>query len=224
MNRAIHPAALSEEECLIASVETAGSRFEEIRNKALELFAERGFAKVGMRELAQHLGMGPGSIYHHFASKEQLLFEAIEELYEDILEAAAITKYVAGDGFQALLYAHVDLHEHRRICFLLSEQEFRYLAPKHRQLILLMRRRYEDILLHRLIDKRAQPVTPVLRATVRGIVAWLNNISAWMNLDELEPCERCEVVDNFVKAALAAAFQQEISDKKLPVEVGRVYR
>lgn len=207
MSRENHPSVMPEKECLVASVESAGSRYESIRTKALELFAERGFAQVGMRELAQHLGMGSGSIYHHFASKEQLLFEGIEELYEDMLEAAAITEYVTGDGFQALLNAHIDLHQHRRIHFLLSEHEFRYLAPHHRQLILLMRRRYEEILLHRLTETGSRPATPVLRATVRGIVAWLNNLSSWMDFDELEPWERYRVIDNFVKAALSAAFQ-----------------
>ncbi|RMH81683.1 TetR/AcrR family transcriptional regulator, partial [Pseudomonas sp. AOB-7] len=58
----------------------AETRLETLRGKALALFAERGFAQVGMRELALHLGMAAGSLYHHFESKEQLLFELIEEL------------------------------------------------------------------------------------------------------------------------------------------------
>ena len=65
----------------------AETRLETLRGKALVLFAERGFAQVGMRELALHLGMAAGSLYHHFESKEQLLFELIEELYEELLGA-----------------------------------------------------------------------------------------------------------------------------------------
>ncbi|BCQ60963.1 hypothetical protein PBOI14_27130 [Pseudomonas sp. Boi14] len=33
------------------------SRFAESRDKALELFASKGFGQVGMRELASHLGL-----------------------------------------------------------------------------------------------------------------------------------------------------------------------
>ncbi|WP_332821602.1 TetR/AcrR family transcriptional regulator, partial [Pseudomonas sp.] len=84
--------------CPDESGEAPLSRLEQIRGKALELFAERGFAEVGMRELALHLGIGAGSVYHHFQSKEQLLFELIEELYEDLLDAVLLTDHGAAHG------------------------------------------------------------------------------------------------------------------------------
>ncbi|MDU9390027.1 TetR/AcrR family transcriptional regulator [Pseudomonas japonica] len=63
----------------------AGSRFERNRPRALELFAERGFAQVSLRELARHLELTAGSIYNHCASKEELLLEFIEEHYMALL-------------------------------------------------------------------------------------------------------------------------------------------
>lgn len=53
--------------------------------KSADLFAERGFAQVGMRELARHLGISSGSIYHHIESKQALLGELIEDLYQTLL-------------------------------------------------------------------------------------------------------------------------------------------
>ena len=43
-----------------------------------ELFAERGFAAVSVREIAGRVGLNQASIYNHFASK-QALYEAVLE-------------------------------------------------------------------------------------------------------------------------------------------------
>ncbi|HEY8467508.1 MAG TPA: helix-turn-helix domain-containing protein [Solirubrobacterales bacterium] len=60
---------------------------------ARALFAERGYAEVGVAELARGAGVTTGAVYHHFGSKEGLfraLLEAIHaEVAERIAEAAA---------------------------------------------------------------------------------------------------------------------------------------
>jgi hypothetical protein len=59
------------------------ANFEERRDRAMALFAEKGFGQVSMRELAAH-GLTAGSLYHHFPSKQDLLYDLIEELYEEL--------------------------------------------------------------------------------------------------------------------------------------------
>lgn len=109
--------------------ESALSRLVQIRYKALELFAERGFVRVSMRELALHVEIGCGSLYHHFERKERLLFELIEELYDDLLEAVFSTsRGSAAERLRGLLSAHIALHERRGLQFMLAEQEFRCLG------------------------------------------------------------------------------------------------
>lgn len=44
--------------------------YETIRAQALELFVNKGFGQVSMRELARHVGLAPGSLYNHFPSKQ----------------------------------------------------------------------------------------------------------------------------------------------------------
>ena len=34
-----------------------------------------------MRDLAAHMGVSAGSLYHHFPSKQYILFELLEEFY-----------------------------------------------------------------------------------------------------------------------------------------------
>lgn len=52
---------------------------------AVELFAARGYQAIGLRDLAGHLGIRAGSLYHHFESKQSLLFELIEATLSDLL-------------------------------------------------------------------------------------------------------------------------------------------
>ena len=39
------------------------ANFEERRDQAMALFAEKGFGQVSMRELAAHVGLTAGSLY-----------------------------------------------------------------------------------------------------------------------------------------------------------------
>ncbi len=48
-------------------------RVEAILSGAARAFAARGFAATSMREVAQATGASAGSIYHHFANKEDIL-------------------------------------------------------------------------------------------------------------------------------------------------------
>lgn len=60
--------------------------------KALELFALRGFESVGIQEIVQKSGVTKPTLYHHFGSKRGLLDALIEVyggLYAQGLEGAA---------------------------------------------------------------------------------------------------------------------------------------
>jgi AcrR family transcriptional regulator len=49
-----------------------------IRNSGLALFADRGVAATSIRDIAQHAGVSPGLIQHHFGTKDGLR-DAINE-------------------------------------------------------------------------------------------------------------------------------------------------
>jgi AcrR family transcriptional regulator len=177
------------------------SRRETLRSAALALFAERGFAQVGMRELAQHLGMVAGSLYHHFESKEQLLFESVEELYEDLL--ATTGPFARGTAYERLinaLSAHIALHERSPAQFRLAEQELRCLTPPHRQRIQQLRSAYEERLLQLLLEAGASAARAVLRLGVQSLIAWLNNLPSPCTV--LSAAQRQEALVALVFAAL----------------------
>lgn len=53
---------------------------EEIREQAVRLFSERGFASTSLQDVAQAIGISRTALYHYISSKEQLLVEAVEGL------------------------------------------------------------------------------------------------------------------------------------------------
>lgn len=55
------------------------STAEQVRAVALNLFAEQGFERVSIRELAAAIKVKPGSLYNHIESKQSLLYDLIEE-------------------------------------------------------------------------------------------------------------------------------------------------
>jgi TetR/AcrR family transcriptional regulator, cholesterol catabolism regulator len=60
------------------------TRRTEILNKAAVLFAAQGIATTTVREIADAVGILSGSLYHHFASKEEMVFEIIDSYLQDL--------------------------------------------------------------------------------------------------------------------------------------------
>lgn len=74
------------------------------------VFATKGFAQVGMRELATQIGVSPGALYHHYPSKQHLLFDFIEEFYDELLAALDEIEKEDFDPVGSVIERHLDLH------------------------------------------------------------------------------------------------------------------
>src|SRR3954451_20182253 len=67
----------------------AGGRTKlRIRTAASELFFEQGYAATSMRQIADGAGVRVGSVYNHFANKEDLLFRIAFETMEEMIDGA----------------------------------------------------------------------------------------------------------------------------------------
>src|SRR5690606_40888752 len=47
--------------------------------KAAHLFKEKGYERTTVRDIAREVGIQSGSIFHHFRSKEDILYAVMEE-------------------------------------------------------------------------------------------------------------------------------------------------
>lgn len=60
---------------------------QNIRQTAQKLFRTRGYAAVGMRELAKEVGIEAPSIYNHYKSKDDILREICFDISEQFFQA-----------------------------------------------------------------------------------------------------------------------------------------
>ncbi|MCY1390920.1 division inhibitor protein [compost metagenome] len=180
------------------------SRYEESRDKALELFALKGFGQVSMRELAAHLGLTAGSLYHHFPSKQHLLFDLIEELHEELLATLAPGPRHARNGanpLSRLIQAHWNLHRERPLQFRLAERDLCCLSETQQQQIRNLREQYELQLL-KLIAPQPSLVGAELKAAGHAIANLLNHLPGWLEDCQLPALQRQALMENLVVGAI----------------------
>jgi AcrR family transcriptional regulator len=57
-----------------------GDTRQRIQDVALELFAERGYEKTSLREIAEQLDVTKAALYYHFKTKEDILLSLFDDL------------------------------------------------------------------------------------------------------------------------------------------------
>ncbi|RPF35324.1 TetR/AcrR family transcriptional regulator [Streptomyces sp. TLI_185] len=63
-----------------------GDTRQRIQDVALELFAEQGYEKTSLREIAEHLDVTKAALYYHFKTKEEILVSIFDDLSQPIVE------------------------------------------------------------------------------------------------------------------------------------------
>ncbi len=190
-------------------------RVDEVVEVALELFLDRGYDNAPMSVLAKRLGLTKAGIYHHFASKEDLLFvvhkTAMARQLTPVFEAVARES----DPEQQL---RVFVYEHARMFALqptaaLLLREARRLAPKHLQEIKKTWRRTFDIVRDAIIALQRQgrcrtDVNPTFAAFAAiGMGSW---ISYWFDPARPESADAVAktMVDIFMAGLLAVGVER----------------
>ncbi|NUR01654.1 MAG: TetR/AcrR family transcriptional regulator [Streptomyces sp.] len=63
-----------------------GDTRQRIQDVALELFAEQGYEKTSLREIAESLDVTKAALYYHFKTKEEILVSIFDDLSQPIVE------------------------------------------------------------------------------------------------------------------------------------------
>ena len=66
-----------------------GGTRERIQSIALELFAEQGYEKTSLREIAERLGVTKAALYYHFKSKEDIVRSFVEDYRAELEQVIA---------------------------------------------------------------------------------------------------------------------------------------
>jgi TetR/AcrR family transcriptional regulator, cholesterol catabolism regulator len=114
---------------------------------ATKLFSERGYAGTTMRDIAELVGVLPGSLYAHIEGKEALLFEIVETGIGRFLAAAESAADIADpvERARAMIRAHVAVVADNPERTLVVFHQWRYLTGPKLARVMDKRQRYEDV-------------------------------------------------------------------------------
>lgn len=127
---------------------TRSARRAEMVSAAARLFSERGYHGTSMQHLADALGLLRGSLYAHIGSKEELLFDVVNEGADRFLERgrqAADMQAFASVRLRRLLVGHVETAIEHLDAATVFLNEWRYLSDDLKEVIQAKRDRYESI-------------------------------------------------------------------------------
>lgn len=122
------------------------SRRAEVVKAAARLFSERGYHGTSMQHLGDALGLQRGSLYAHIGSKEELLYDVVEEGAERFLERgreASEREGTAAERLTALLVGHAETAAEHLDAATVFLNEWRYLSEDLRTAVQAKRDRYE---------------------------------------------------------------------------------
>lgn len=185
-----------------------GGRRAEIAAAAARFFAEHGYHTVGMRDIAEAVGMRGASLYNHFSSKEEVLYAIALGMTKDPVEQQLPlldAEGTPGTRLAALLRAHIRHLAEHRVEHLVGLRELPALTPEHRAEITDHRRYYQrrvrDVVSAGVRSGEFAVDSPV-RAAV-AILDMVNGISWWLHADE----DLDALVENYVGFALDGILQ-----------------
>ncbi len=183
------------------NVTSAATRRDEIARAAAGVFAESGYAAVGMREVAAAVGIRGASLYHHFGSKEEILYAICLTVTEEpnaenlpLLDAPG----TPASRLAALVRAHLRHLHRRRVEHVVGLHEVAALTPEHRAVVDGHRRTYQrrvrDVVAAGVAAGEFVVPEPTLAAL--ALCDALNGLSHWFHPDGPLPLEA--VADGYV--------------------------
>lgn len=105
---------------------------EMIMDAARDLFAEKGFQHVSMRQIAKELGYSHGAIYYHFQNKAELFFALVESHFhmlnsalEEIMKKDLQNQEKLKEIFIGYMEFGLTYQSHYEIMFLIKDEEVR---------------------------------------------------------------------------------------------------
>jgi AcrR family transcriptional regulator len=163
----------------------SSSARDAIADVAVKLFSEHGYTGTTMRDIAQAVGVLPGSLYAHIDSKETLLLEIVRH---GIARFLTVEKLMEGHAdspeawLRAAIRAHVDVVAEDPQRSLVVFHQWRFLGEPNRSSAVAMRRRYANTFV-KIIDagKSRGVFNPQLdtRIAVFTVLGALNWVPEW---------------------------------------------
>jgi TetR/AcrR family transcriptional regulator, cholesterol catabolism regulator len=128
-------------------IEAAAGPRDAIMDAAMHLFGKQGYSGTSMRDIAGAVGVLPGSLYAHIASKEALLVDIVEDGINRFLAAVrphAGSSATPTEKLRAMMIAHVAVVADNPERSLVVFHQWRFLGDDNIQAAIGKRRDYEQ--------------------------------------------------------------------------------
>jgi AcrR family transcriptional regulator len=172
-------------------------RRDELIRAATRLFADRGFAGVGIEDVGSAAGVSGPAVYRHFATKRALLGailrEASEQLHEGGAEVAASTPDPA-KRVDVLIAFHIDFAVRSPDVIRVQDRDLASLSDEDRAAVRRLQRAYVEIWVAALCAE--DPAHSVAEARLRAHAAF--------GLMNSTPHARAGATDAAARAVLTA--------------------
>ncbi len=150
---------------------------------AARLFRDQGFDRTTVRDIAREVGIQSGSLFHHFPTKEDILFTVMVEVIRfntERLRAAIAGKSDPAEQLRALIRAELQaIIGDTREAMSVLVYEWRCLTPAHQQETLALRAIYEQLWMDALEALRStgrlQADAFITRRLITGMTSWSSN-------------------------------------------------
>ncbi|HMQ82225.1 MAG TPA: TetR/AcrR family transcriptional regulator [Saprospiraceae bacterium] len=160
------------------------SKRQFIQETAAMLFREKGFAATSMRDLAKAVDLQASSLYNHFPSKQEILWEICREnatRFLDGMKAIQEQYQHPAKKVEALIRLHIQIATSDATSVTSFNDEWRHLTEPHLSNFRQMRKDYQDrfraIIEEGIASGEFRPIHPMvalltLLSSVRWIYDW----------------------------------------------------
>lgn len=157
-------------------------RFDALLANAARVFADRGYDRTTMRDLAASSGMSLAGIYYYVRGKEDLLYHVQERCFTRVLEGSETALAAAGDAHERLatfIRHHVTFFAAHMPEMKVLSHEAAALSGERLKRITQIKRRYVDRLEGLVKDVAPDWPAPERSAASYALFGMMNWIYNW---------------------------------------------
>jgi len=164
------------------------SRKAIIYREAAGLFREKGYRASTLREIAKRSGVQGGSIYYHFRSKQDILYQIMDFTMNALIKN--LKKEIKGEKdpleeFRKAMRFHIEYHINHLNETRASDEEIRSLNKENYDSIIARRHNYADIFIQILKKGVQNGVMNIdnLKLTSMAVLQMCTGVSYWFRHD-----------------------------------------
>ena len=188
---------------------------------AAQLFRDRGYDATSVSDVARALGLTKAGLYHHFESKEALLFEimmyGLDRVRDDVITPARAIRDPEA-RLRAMIVTHARIATRGQGAIAHLGDEIRALPPSGRRQIEQRMRVYVDLIRNTLRELKAagrlRNVDPTVATfSLLGMILWLPR---WFRQGgRLDQAQVAEAIAEFALGGLLVPARRETAKLKI---------